>query len=443
MPFQRPPETNAPCARSWLRTSIAALVLLAASGTYAFAQSAVAQSAVEWTAKSKSEAESNPDAALADIDKAIALEDAAFRRYEKGLILQRLHRNSEAITQFEAARATDPNNATILFTLGYAYRAAGRNHDAVGAFQAGLQIDPSRYDVVEDLAYALKDDGRPKAANKSFHDVLDNRGRYPQTTDAQKLALDKRMFRVGREIDAIERNWYATAFLTYRSSDAQNLPSVVNSNPFTSQGGAEVGWSPLLGGMTEHSLDIYGRSYFSFRAGTLDYDSKSLQFGVGVRWKPFATQDFRLTLERMIKSGSNARNAWLTRASYSWNDGADIDPFATDWNYTSFYGDVAYIPTSPTFFSVYGQLEQGWRFRFGDATAITPHGVISTQYTSDKFRDDWTTEIGAGVTLSRWYDGGEYPSNSRRVDLIAEYRTPLSSTTHDRGHALLQLVVFR
>lgn len=437
MPFQHHPKTNTPRAQPSLRAGIITLALLAS------ALPAYADAASDLSAKSKSESANDPDAALADIDKAIAIEDAAFRRYEKGLILQRLHRNGEAIVQFEAARDRDPDNATILFTLAYAYRAAGRNHDAVAMFQAGLRRDPSRYDVVEDLAYALNADGRPAAANKSFHEVLDNRSRYPQQTDAEKLALNKRMFRVGREVDAIERDWYATAFLTYRSSDTPNLPSVVNSNPFTSQGGAEVGWSPLLGGMTQHSLDIYARSYFSFRQGTLDYNAKSLQFGIGLRWKPFETQDFRLTAERMIKGGANSRNAWLARASYSWSDGADIDPFADNWNYTSFYGDLAYIMNSPTFFSAYGQLEQGWRFRFGADTALTPHAVISTQYTSDKFRNDWTTEIGAGVTLTRWYDFDEYPSNNRRVDLIAEYRAPLSSTTHDSGHVLLQLVMTR
>jgi len=425
-------------ARRWAGRGFAALALVALSGVSAVA----AENAEYWTQQSHGQAASDPNAALVSIDKAIAIEDAPFRRFEKALILQKLHRDREAIIELEAAKAGDPNNATILFTLGYAYRAAGRNHEAVAMFEAGLARDPSRYDIVEDLAYALKYDGQMHAAAGRFREVLANRSRYAQQTEDQKIALNMRMWRVQREITVLERTWYLSAFATYRSSSTTNQPSVVNASPFTSQAGAEVGWRPDLGGI-ERNVDLYARSYFSFRPGTLSYDSKSLQFGAGIRWKPFDDQDFRLTLERMIKGGSNARNAFLTRASYSWSKGADIDPFRNDWNYSTFYGDLAYIPDSPSFFSAYGQAEQGWRFRLGERNAITPLGVITAQYTDDRFAQNSTVEVGGGVTLSHWYDDGEYPGNDQRVDLSLQYRRPVSSTVPDDGHVLLQLLFSR
>lgn len=402
-----------------------------------------AETAAEWTALSKSEAESDPAAALIAIDKAIALEDAAFRRYEKATLLQRLHRDGEAVVQFEAARTMDPANANIAFALAYAYRAAGRNREAAAAFEAGLARAPERFDIVEDLAYALKADGQFAEAARRFREVLANKERYARQSDADKLALAKRLWRVHREIGALERGWYATAFVSYLSSGASDLPSVLNSNPFTSQGGAEMGWSPQLGDSPERNVDLFARSYFSFRRDTFDYDPDSLQFGVGIRWKPFEDQDLRLTLERMIESGDNARDAWLTRASYSWSAGADIDPFGDNWNYTSLYLDLADIPERPRFFSAYGQAIEGWRFRLGEASAFTPHGVIAAQYTGDQFHQDTTVEIGAGVTLSRWYDDDAYPLNEHRVDLTLEYRVPVTTGVRDDDHLLLQLIFSR
>ncbi|MBI1329723.1 MAG: phage adsorption protein NrfB [Alphaproteobacteria bacterium] len=415
-----------------------AIVLLAlVAGMRSMNSTAQAADTLPPAATSQSDAEK-----LSDLNAKIAASDAAYLRLERAILLQRMHRDAEALTDLEAGRGLAPDNANILFALAYAYRNAGRNREAADTFEAALKADPSKFALLEDEAYALKDSGQLARASDAFRAVRANKPRYPQATDAEKLELAKRMHRVEREIEELDRAFYATGFLSYRSSGGSNLFSVANGTLFTSQAGAEIGWRPILGDFPERKLDLYARTYFSFKPDSLTYDSHSLQFGLGARFKPISTIDLRLSAERLIKSGSNTRDGWLGRAGYFWGRGVDLDPFADNWNYTTFYGDLAYIPGSHHFFSAFAEVHQGWRFRLGEATTLTPHAVFSTQYSEDGPVDHSTAELGGGLTLSRWYDVDDYAhAANSRADLSLEYRAALSSS--DSSNWLLKLIVAR
>lgn len=395
-----------------------------------------AETADEWTEAAEQKTETDPSAALAAIDRAIALEDAAYRRYDRAMILKKLGRNAESLKELEKAHALDANNAVIDFDLAYAYRDAGRNDEAAALFAAGNKLDPSNYEIIEDWAYALKDAGRRKEAEAKFRQAIRNRALYPQKTEAERDALERRMWNLRREVGMLEKYWYASGYFAYRSPNTGLFsPLAQESGLAGSMAGVEAGWRPL--GTT--TLEVYGRTYFSFQDDALRYDDKSLQFGVGVRWRPFEEVDFSLAAERMIKAGDNARDDWLLQAAYYWGDGVEFDPVAASWNYTTVYGELDYIPGNRHFVSLYGQGIEGWRFRLAPYWALTPHVVLAGTRTDDNGTVLHLVEAGPGVMLTRLLCADEESIPDSQVSLSLQYRFVLEDNIDARNATVVML----
>ena len=373
--------------------------------------------------KARTLAEGQPDAAAAYYERAVAIENAPYRQYELGLLYDRLDRPVEARRAFDAALAGDPDNVTIVLSAAYAARRGNQDARAAELFRRAIRLDPSRSEIREDLGYALQAAGDRDAAASAFRAALDN----GVAGEGDEAELHR--YRLRREIEQLERSTYGYAFAGYRSEAA--IPNPLQQGASETQIGAEAGWRPdalsaLGGGVT-----LYGRGYVSTDPGTFDPNEDSLQFGAGVRWRPFETQDFNLSAERLIAGGDLARDAWLLRASYGWTDGYDWNPVADNWNYTAFYADVSYIPDSPEFLSAYASLRQGRRFRIADRWAVTPYVVAVAQATDDSFATRERFEAGPGVSFSYWFDQDSYTAPRQRVDFELEYRESLAGDGDD------------
>ncbi|MCC5980407.1 MAG: tetratricopeptide repeat protein [Oceanicaulis sp.] len=90
--------------------------------------------------------------ALAQIDQAVTAEDVPFRRYQQGLYMVRLGMNRSATHAFELALASDPDNANILMSLAYAYRAAGNLSAARDIYARAARLEPSMSRVAADFS---------------------------------------------------------------------------------------------------------------------------------------------------------------------------------------------------------------------------------------------------------------------------------------------------
>lgn len=69
--------------------------------------------------------------------------DSQFRGL-KGLILDKLGRNDEAIRHYENLLADDRDNSQLLIAYGHVLRAAGRTDDAVAAYRQAVAVDIER-----------------------------------------------------------------------------------------------------------------------------------------------------------------------------------------------------------------------------------------------------------------------------------------------------------
>tara|TARA_R110002073_G_scaffold211410_3_gene371760 strand:- start:2802 stop:4475 length:1674 start_codon:yes stop_codon:yes gene_type:complete len=369
-----------------------------------------------------------PNVAALYYARAIETEDAAYRRFEYALILDEMGQYASASDAFAAALSGDPNNVDIVLAAAYSARRGGQDAQAAQYFERALVLDPSRRELREDQGYAYKDADDEEAAAGSFRLAIDRLAEDPNADAAHT-------FRLRREVEQLERNHYGYTFLSYRDGTSTPGPNLPELGPTESQIGGEFGWRlDALNGQGT-GLTLYGRGYASLGGDDFQFDNESLQLGVGARWKPFADYDLNLSAERLIAGGDLARDGWLLRASAGWSDGLDWNPVASNWNYTSVYGDLAYIPDGPEYFSAYVSARQGRRFRTGDGWAVTPYVTGVAQYSDDSFQTRERFEVGPGIAISRWFDDDRYRAYRQRVDFELEYRFGVGDQDEDAAMA--------
>lgn len=382
-----------------------------------------AELALFYEERARSIAGEQPREAALWMDRAIAIEPAAFRHFEKGLWLEQAGDSPGALAAFEAARASNPDSRDITLATAYAYRRAGRHADAAILFADMAGREQLNLTVREEEGYARSAAGQRSAAAGAFRDAIDRHH------EAGTPAGDPmRLYRLRREVETLERNFYATGYLTWRDDAALGGFTLPEQGSFESQVGLEAGWRPESLYRAGRGLTLYGRAFQSLDPGSLSFTDETLQFGLGARWKPFASHDFNLAAERLIAGGDLARDAWLLRASYGWTQGGDWNPVADRWTYTSLYGDLAWIPDDPEFRSAYASVRHGMRFRTGEGWAVTPYLTAVGQISDDSLITRERLEAGAGVMVSRWFGEDRYRAYRHRVDFELEYRAGTGDT---------------
>lgn len=84
--------------------------------------------------------------------------------YQAGLKLSAAGRHAEAIAQYEAALAAQPDDAKVLFALGNTAQVLGLAAPAEQFFRRVLALEPGRLEALVNLANLLRASGQPDAA---------------------------------------------------------------------------------------------------------------------------------------------------------------------------------------------------------------------------------------------------------------------------------------
>ena len=84
--------------------------------------------------------------------------------YQAGLRLSGQGRHAEAIAQYEAALAVQPDDPKVLFALGNTAQALGLAAPAEQFFRRVLALEPERLEALINLANLLRDSGQPGTA---------------------------------------------------------------------------------------------------------------------------------------------------------------------------------------------------------------------------------------------------------------------------------------
>jgi tetratricopeptide (TPR) repeat protein len=104
---------------------------------------------------------------------------AAQTAYDRGLKLSSQGRHLEAISWFEQALATQPNDVRTLFALGNTARALGLPEPAAEFFRKVLALEPERVEALVNLANLLRSQGQFDAARHLLEPALARNPRDP------------------------------------------------------------------------------------------------------------------------------------------------------------------------------------------------------------------------------------------------------------------------
>jgi hypothetical protein len=380
-----------------------------------------------WTEKSERLAETDPQAALDAINRAIALEDADYRRVDRAGVLTKLGHTQEAVADLETAHKQSPDDATTDLALAYAYYDAHRFADATALFDAAARADGKHREYVEDWGYALVDAGHKKDAVVKFREGIDAKEAQADADPASREQIEQELWDIRQQVQEIDRDFSFSAYFNYRSDHVITTPLLTGASLLQSGLGAELDWQTPYGIARSDDLSLFAGTFMSFKNGEAVPDSRSTQGAIGVRWKPFEETDLSLSFGRYIKLGSNADDAWFVNTGYSAGNGTDWNPTAKSWNYFRLESDATYLLDGPQLFSATAEARFGRAYNVGDLWALIPHAVVAGQAEYGNGVHSYLLEAGGGFAVRHWFCADRYEGPLCAAELTMQYRYPLAS----------------
>ncbi|GER06448.1 hypothetical protein JCM17843_07580 [Kordiimonadales bacterium JCM 17843] len=249
------------------------------------------------------------DAALF-FERALEQEQNPKRRLQIALDLAHLYNNlgayAKAAQTFQLAYALQPETQTLK-ALGFALVASGDVQAARVAFEKATKASPSDSFLHRQLGYLCRQLHDRACAIEQFKAAIDHE-EDPDTTELLK-----------REVRALSQTLWGSASLLWRTNatPGQELrfgDRVLSQSQGILEGNARI---PLDLGSPDRWIAGFSRILWTIDGAAPTPHDESLQGGVGLKLKPFASQSIIIGVERLISLGAFSRDDWLFRASAS------------------------------------------------------------------------------------------------------------------------------
>lgn len=369
-----------------------------------------------------------PEAACPEFEKALAMAPAAEQRRT---LLQGLCDAARAakkkdleLKALETLRSDDPKDRRVALDLAYAYLARQRDAEALAQFRAALDsASPSGPWL--DAGYAAKRAGRNAEAAECFSRGIEAR----EKAGERDPVLD---FGLRREVEGLSRSWGLVSSTAYRQGGL--LPGVESQQKVLQQG-LEAYWQPEALARDGRMVQVFLQAFENlYSAGAGTTGGPTLQGAVGVRVKPFSSENLVVTAQKLIKAGRFAMDDWMFRAAYSLDRGLDLRPWQPDWNYWSFYTEGAtFAKTGQYVHQAEIRAGHAWRLPAGDGrNVLSPHLVLAGDY-DNRLQETSAGGLGAGVSLRRWFREDRSHAPASWVELTVQGRSKLGSAGRGGG----------
>ena len=283
---------------------------------------------------------------------------------------------------------------------------------------------------LEDAAYAAEHVGDAPAAVRRHVAALDS-------ADAGQIQITPQQRQDLRlSVGDLDREWGSSAGVFSSRGSTQSGGQSAASGYRSVQTVGDVYWRPqaLRGDGTY--VDLYSRYMGNLRSAPQDAQGwESSQLTLGVRAKPFGSQNFIVAAERWVKLGDASRNDWLLRAAYSYTK--DIyGPVNRDrWMTGDLYLEAGRFLESREKYAT-GELRYGpqWRLQGSDTGdwGLWGYGVAAAEYNSS-FRRSSASSAGVGVSLRRWLREDRTHAGRSWVDFTLQYRVHLGGDDRASG----------
>lgn len=381
------------------------------------------------------EADQRYEDAATLLEESLVMKKDADLFFRQGNLLRKLHRNPDAIAAYRKSLAMG-DNPERQAALGYALSESGQYAEAAQSFEAALNADNDYLFLREDLGYAYMHEARNDRAVASFKRAIDDAQMQRPDNEAEQIEMDKKIHRLRQEVTKLQTNVSATAYLSYIPDQAgsSKWTGGDTSHTIRSGGGAELAWIPPFFGLRDDRiLQVIGRVSANLNENnSFSFDEDTWQGAVGLRYKPFKSQNFNLGAERLFHIGDKAEDNWLLRAMYSWADGYDLKPGTPYWNYSFFFGEYDYYASEDVRSAIYGEVRQGMTFNVNDKLLVTPHIVADTRITEPDRDQTSLVEFGAGVSLRFLFPAFEYEVSRSSMEILLQYKG--GTLFHAEGH---------
>jgi tetratricopeptide (TPR) repeat protein len=341
------------------------------------------------------------------LEEAVALEPSADRLFQLGTCYRELGNLEAAIAFWRRSVAAAPNDVRYGAALGYGYLQAGRLRDAAGLLEQVARQEPENLQVRQDLAYALVRLGDEPGAIQWLRQTID-----AATSDSESADSELRrqaVLRMRTTLSQLEKRYEGVAYFGYQTFVAPNSVSP-GSALLLSQGGLELSRS-LSGAQPRFS--VFGRLMAVSNeptsglrtAGTFD------ELGIGIRYKPFSTENLNVSAERLMPIASGLPGSWLLRAMFS----REHTLPRQGWQPYSFvYGDVAsFIGPYPSLL-LYGESRLGVSRDLTSSWTIRPHILAVARVQPAGLGGGDAFQLAAGVGMTYFLEG---PSAAHRASL--------------------------
>jgi adsorption protein A len=364
----------------------------------------------------------------ANADAEAALAAGGLPAATEAALLADLGRTRDARTRLASVPASEqtPQSRLDMAYLSSRIGDAGAAREAFQAADANGGLPPTS---LMDAGYAAMHSKRDDEAVGYFKRAID-------AVNGLQLKMEPQMvYDTRRTIAEVSRKWGVLASLTVRNGGGVEPGfGAVGGTPGTrsTQAGVEAYYRPW-GFRNGEFVEVFARGF-----ATLDSQSggmtggDSFQGGLGVRWKPFSSQNLVVSLSRTF--GPNVLDDWLAQIGYSWDKGTDLRVDTDAWWTTRAYAEIGRYLNNDINYGV-ASLMVGRSFLVGGGgrTVVFPHAFIGAEYTSNDPVTKTSAGAGPGVSLRHWFREDVYNAPRSYWDVTVQYRARLTGDDRMKG----------
>lgn len=240
------------------------------------------------------------------------------------------------------------------------------------------------------------------------------------------------LFDVRRDVANLDRTWGGSGSISYGGTSAvSGIPTSPVSRD-TLQAGAEI-YRRIGGYRAGAPVEVFARVFETLDADVGATGPDSRQGWIGARWKPFTEANLVLEGSRMVKLGDSARDDWMVRASWSIEQGTDMNVNRRAWPMWRVYADASYLLEDQETFGVV-DARAGRTYALSDdgRTTVSIFGGIGSNYDS-ALETPEAIGAGPGLSIRRWFRESAYAAPRSFVDLTLEYRFRLAGDERAEG----------
>ncbi|MFZ9625457.1 MAG: NfrA family protein [Burkholderiaceae bacterium] len=326
--------------------------------------------------------------------------------------------------------------ANLHESQGYRLRRAGEARRAALAFERAYELDRDRVRLLAEAGYARLAAGDRALAADRFVDAID---RLPETVPSDRavsadpgdeLPLRERL---RREVLEARRAWTLSAFQAWRPRGSgpgagAGTVGLQRDGLIAAQGGAELALRlpEMRSEIGARQADVFARALWSQRGDSLEINDRSVQGGAGVRWQPVIGSAWRVTAERLIAIGEDARDDWLLRLAWGAMVGDQPAPGRRYWPAGQLYIEAGRFFENGGSTAMYGEGRFGLTTMLGDGWRVTPHAVVAArEVRPDPGAESWA-EAGLGLAFRRAFGATPHSADRGRFEWLMQYRLGIS-----------------